>query len=81
MELWNEKHAKEGCEFMEGQMQNEVWLMPLFLVLENGVCEAAASKILIVGKDDGTSNLADLFTKSLKSEKQNALLSSISYNF
>jgi hypothetical protein len=47
----------------------------------HAVREAAASKILIVGKEDGTSNLADLFKKSLTSEKRKALLSSILYNF
>ena len=47
----------------------------------HAVREAAASKILIVGKEDGTSNLADLFTKSLTSEKRKALLSSILFNF
>ena len=47
----------------------------------HAVCEAAASKILIVGKKDGTTNLADLFTKSLASEKRKGLLSSILFNF
>jgi hypothetical protein len=47
----------------------------------HAVQEAAASKILIVGKEDGTFNLADLFTKSLTSEKRKALLSSILFNF
>ena len=45
------------------------------------VREAAALKIMIVSKEDGTSNLADLFTKSLTSEKQKALLLSISFHF
>jgi hypothetical protein len=47
----------------------------------HAVREAAASKILIVGNEDGTSNLADLFTKSLTTEKRKALLSSILFNF
>jgi hypothetical protein len=47
----------------------------------HAVREAAASKILIVGKEDGTTNLADLFTKSLASERRKALLSSILFNF
>jgi hypothetical protein len=47
----------------------------------HAVREAAASKILIVGKEDGTSNLVDLFTKSLTSEKRKALLPLILFNF
>jgi hypothetical protein len=47
----------------------------------HSVREAAASKILLVGKEDGTSILADLFTKSLTLEKRKALLSLILSNF
>ena len=47
----------------------------------HAVREAAASMILIVGKEDGTSNLADLFTKSLTADKRKALLASILFNF
>jgi hypothetical protein len=43
----------------------------------HAVREAAAARILIVGKEDGTTNLADLFTKSLTADKRKALLSSI----
>jgi hypothetical protein len=47
----------------------------------HAVREAAAAKILVVGKEDGTSNLADLFTKSLTTDKRKALLVSILFNF
>jgi hypothetical protein len=47
----------------------------------HAVREAAAAKILVVGKEDGTSNLADLFTKSLTTDKRKALLASILFNF
>jgi hypothetical protein len=47
----------------------------------HAVREAAAARILIVGKEDGTTNLADLFTKSLTGDKRKALLSSILFNF
>jgi hypothetical protein len=47
----------------------------------HAVREAAAAKILVVGKEDGTSNLADLFTKSLTADKRKALLASILFNF
>jgi hypothetical protein len=47
----------------------------------HAVWEAAAARILIVGKEDGTNNLADLFTKSLTPDKRKALLSSILFNF
>jgi hypothetical protein len=43
----------------------------------HAVFEAAAAKILVVGKEDGTTNLADLFTKSLPGDKRKTLLSSI----
>ena len=47
----------------------------------HAVREAAAARILVVGKEDGTTNLADLFTKSLTGDKRKALLSSILFNF
>jgi hypothetical protein len=47
----------------------------------HAVREAAAARILIVGKEDGTTNLADLFTKSLTADKRKFLLSLILFNF
>jgi hypothetical protein len=47
----------------------------------HAVREAAAAKILVVGREDGTTNLADLFTKSLRGEKWKTLLSSLLFNF
>ncbi len=37
------------------------------------VCEAVAAKILRVGKEDGMTNLADLFTKVLTADRRRAL--------
>jgi hypothetical protein len=42
-------------------------------VTYHAVREAAVAKILVVGKEDGTTNLADLFTKSLTGDKRKAL--------
>jgi len=38
------------------------------------VREAVAAKIMVVGKEDGETNLADLFTKILNGERRNMLL-------
>ena len=35
------------------------------------VREAVAAKIMVVGKEDGDTNLADLFTKILTGERRN----------
>jgi hypothetical protein len=43
------------------------------------VCEAVAAKILQVGKEDGMTNLADLFTKVLTAERRRALCRHIMY--
>ena len=37
------------------------------------VREAVAAKIMVVGKEDGDTNLADLFTKILTGERWNML--------
>ena len=39
----------------------------------HAICEAVAAKILRVGKEDGMTNLADLFTKVLTADCRNAL--------
>ena len=43
------------------------------------VREAAAAGTLVVGKEDGTTNLADLLTKSLTGERRRFLLGFITY--
>mgnify|MGYP006324338313 CR=1 FL=1 len=45
------------------------------------VREAAAAKILVVTKEDGATNLADLFTKVLPAPRRHDLLQGILYNF
>ena len=39
----------------------------------HAICEAVAAKILRVGKEDGMTNLADLFTKVLTADRRRAL--------
>ena len=41
------------------------------------VREAVAAKIVVVGKEDGETNLADLFTKMLNRERRNMLCRSL----
>ena len=43
------------------------------------VREAVAAKILRVGKEDGMTNLADLFTKVLTADRRRALCRHIMY--
>jgi hypothetical protein len=47
----------------------------------HAVREAVAAGIIQVGKEDGTTNLADLFTKPLTEQRCITLLHSILYNF
>jgi hypothetical protein len=47
----------------------------------HAVREAVAARIMPVAKEDGTTNLADLFTKCLAAIRRKELLSSILYNF
>jgi hypothetical protein len=46
----------------------------------HAVCEAAATGVLQVLKEDTQTNLADLFTKLLPSDRRRELLSCILYN-
>lgn len=45
----------------------------------HAIREAVAAKILRVGKEDGMTNLADLFTKILTSDRRRALCRHILY--
>jgi hypothetical protein len=47
----------------------------------HAVREAVAAGIIQVGKEDGTTNIADLFTKPLMEQRCITLLHSILYNF
>jgi hypothetical protein len=47
----------------------------------HAVREAVAAKIIQVGKEDGNTNIADLFTKPLTEGRRITLLHSILYNF
>ena len=41
------------------------------------VCKAVAAKIMVVGKEDGATNIADSFTKILTVERRNTLCRSV----
>ena len=45
----------------------------------HAICEAVAAQILRVGKEDGMTNLADLFTKVLTADRRRALCRHIMY--
>jgi hypothetical protein len=45
----------------------------------HAIREAVAAKILRVGKEDGMTNLADLFTKVLTADRRRALCKHILY--
>ena len=45
----------------------------------HAICEAVAARILRVGKEDGMTNLADLFTKALTADRRRALCCHIMY--
>ena len=45
----------------------------------HAIREAVAAKIIRVGKEDGLTNLADLFTKVLTADRRRALCESILY--
>jgi hypothetical protein len=47
----------------------------------HSVREAVAARIMMVAKEDGSTNLADLFTKALPSDRRKELLEAILYNF
>jgi hypothetical protein len=47
----------------------------------HAVWEAVAAGIIQVSKEDGTTNIADLFTKPLTEQCRITLLHSILYNF
>ena len=46
----------------------------------HGIREAVAARIIRVGKEDGLTNLADIFTKVLPSDRRKALLEHILYS-
>jgi hypothetical protein len=78
--------ARVFCDNQQGVVKNTSVPEPVLSKKHNAVNyhavrEVAAAEILVVGKEDGTTNLADLFTKSLTGDKRKALLSSILFNF